>query len=219
MPILRKKSQKSKKSQGSPEKRRYTEKRREFARHYLAVGKKTYMNAMASAIAAGYSRTTAQGVGHRLLDCPVVQEEMRRIREQRVKRSTIASPEEVLEAVTLVLRADPRTLFDGGRAVQPDALPRETAAAVSAVKLIRGPAGETCEYRLADRLRAAELLCKHHGLFATDNLQRGMAEAAVKLVGLPTEDLSLEEWQRIAAKTLAERGAASVYRGAEDRAA
>ncbi|MEJ5360150.1 MAG: terminase small subunit [Desulfobacterales bacterium] len=201
-------------------KRSSVEMRRAFARHYLAFGTKTYMNAVGSAVAAGYSRTTAQGVAHRMLDCPVVQEEMRRIRERRALRSTIASPEEVLETVTLVLRADPRTLFDGGRAVPPDALPRETAAAVAAFKLVRrATGGETCEYKLADKLRAAELLAKHHGLFATDNLQRGMAEAAVKLVGLPTEDLSLDEWQRIAAKTLAERGAAAVYRGAEERAA
>lgn len=215
----RKTTKESRQRQTKQARRSSVEMRRAFARHYLAFGTKTYMNAVGSAIAAGYSRTTAKGVAHRMLDCPVVQEEMRRIRDQRAKRSTIASPEEVLETVTLLLRADPRALFDGGRAVPPDALPLETAAAVAAFKLIRkASGGETCEYRLADKLRAAELLAKHHGLFATDNLQRGVAEAAAKLVGLPAEDLSLEEWQRIAAKTLAERGAAAVYRGVEDRA-
>ncbi len=191
-----------------------------FARHYLAFGSRTYLNATASALAAGYSKATVQGGVQELLDHPNVQKEMRRIREQRASRSTIAGPEEVLEAVTMILRADPRGLFSGGEAIVPDRLPKELAVAITGVKNATTASGDRrFEYRLADRLRAAEMLARHYGLFETDNFQRGAAEVAARLVGFPTEEVSLEQWQRLASELLAKHGAAAVYQGKEGSAA
>lgn len=188
---------------GSPN-RRDLQRYRKFAESYLAIGQPTYFNAKKSAIAAGYSDSYARGRSYELLVKVGVQEEIRRLRDERVKLSTIATPEEILEALTLQLRTLPNELMQGGQLIPLDQMTKEQAAAIAGTKIKTRNimAGEdvitetTLEYKLVDRQKAAEMLAKHHGLFEKDNHQSKPDPTPLQLVAMPSGPLSLEEWTR-----------------------
>lgn len=170
-----------------------------FAEAYLAFGQPTYMKAEPSALAAGYSESYAKAASYALVEHPEVQREMERIRTRRMRRSTIATPEEILEALTVQLRTLPNELADPetGDLLPIHRLDRDRAQAIAGLKVRRrvdgeGATIESIEYRLVDRQKAAELLAKHHGLFEADNRQREVKQTT--LVMMPTGDLTLEEW-------------------------
>ena len=183
--------------------RRDRERYRRFAEAYLALGRETFLNAEKSALKAGYSQSYAHGRSYELLDKVGIQAEFVRIREHRARLSTIASPEEVLETLTVILRTLPNELVDeNGKLVPLNKLSRDQAQMITGYKTKRrtfdtedGPVTEsTIEYKLADRLRAAEIIGRHHGIFEVDNRQK--ADASDKrLVAYPLGDLTLEEWQ------------------------
>ena len=177
---------------------------RAFAKAYLAVGQPTYFNAERSALAAGYKPGTAKGSSYKLLDKAGVQEEMRKLRDARAKQSTIASPEEVLEVLTTQIRVLPNVLAgDDGNLIPVNKLTNEQAQAIAGVKHTERTvaSGEDVvterriEYKLVDRQKAAEILARHHGLFLKHNEQQ-KPEASVKLVMMPTGDMTLEEWTK-----------------------
>lgn len=175
-----------------------------FARNYLAVGTKTYLNAEQSARAAGYSPATVKGAAYTLLGKVGIQEEMRRLRALRVQQSTIAGPEEVLEALTLQMRVLPNKLYDeDGHLIPGSKLTDEQAQAVHGIKIkrrtIMGSDDEcieevTTEYKLTDRQKAAEILAKHHGLFEKDNAQGKPEPTVIQLVNAP-KPMTMEEWE------------------------
>jgi len=178
---------------------------RKFAQSYLAVGQPTYFNAERSAANAGYAPGYCKGKAYTLLGRVGVQEEMAKIREQRRKQTTIASPEEVLETLTQQLRTLPNELAgEDGALIPLNKLTREQAQAVAGVKETRKAiaSGEDVitetklEYKLVDCQKAAEMLAKHHGLFEKDNEQQKASEGSVKLVMMPTGDMTLDEWTR-----------------------
>jgi phage terminase small subunit len=178
------------------------ERYRKFAEAYLAFGQPTYLRGMQSAIAAGYSETYAKARGYELVDRPEVQQEFERIRRRRLRSSTIASPEEILEALTTVVRTLPNELVDASGEILPlHQMSRDQAQAIAGIKVrerVIADGGEERvierrrEYRLTDRLKAAEMLAKHHGIFEADNRQREVKQTM--LVMMPTGDLTLEEW-------------------------
>jgi phage terminase small subunit len=178
------------------------ERYRKFAEAYLAFGQPTYLRGMQSAIAAGYSETYAKARGYAMVDHPEVQKEFERIRRRRMRCSTIATPEEILEVLTTVVRTLPNELVDESGEILPlHRMGRDQAQAIAGVKVrervIAGNGDEQVierrrEYRLTDRLKAAEMIAKHHGLFEADNRQREVKQTM--LVMMPTGDLTLEEW-------------------------
>ena len=140
---------------------------RRFVEAYLDVGQPTYFNAKKSAIEAGYSDSYANGRSYELLDRVGVQEEMRRLRDERAEKSTIAGPIEVLEILTAQLRTLPNKLYsEDGSLIPIHKLTDEQAHAVAGVKAtrkmkVRGNSTITeisINYKLVDRTRAAELL-------------------------------------------------------------
>lgn len=177
---------------------------RAFAEAYLAVGQPTYLNAKRSAEVAGYSKTTSGHGAQRLLANIGVQAEMKRLRDERAKLSTIASPAEVLETLTQQMRTLPNELMDGGELIPLDKMSREQAQAIAGAKtktrnIVNGEdviTEVTLEYKLVDRQKAAEILAKHHGLFEKDNAQTKPDPTPISLVAMPTGNLSLEEWTR-----------------------
>ena len=175
-----------------------------FAEAYLAFGSPTFQNAFASAIKAGYSEAYARGRSYQLLDRVGIQKGMERIRDLRLKRSTIMSPEELLEALT----SESRTLItdlvdDTGKVIPLNKMTREQAHAIAGVKIktrtmmIDGEevVEETIEYKLTDRQKAKEQLAKYHGLFEKDNKQQAPTEPT-RFVMMPSGDLTLLEWTK-----------------------
>jgi phage terminase small subunit len=177
----------------------------EFARHYLAVGTKTYFNAEKSAAAVGYSEKTVKHCAYALLRRPAVREEMQRLRAERAANCTIASPEEVLETLTTQMRVLPNKLYDeDGQLIPGSKLTDDQAQAVHGIKIKRraymGSKDEyieevTTEYKLTDRQKAAEILAKHHGLFEKDNAQGKPDPIQIQLVNAP-RPMTIEEWEK-----------------------
>jgi hypothetical protein len=175
-----------------------------FAESYLNIGdKSTYMKAIPSAIAAGYKEGWSRGHAFKLVAKVGVQAEFKRIRDTRLKSSTIASSEEILETLTQQMRTLPNELMADGALIPLEKMTRDQAQAIAGVK-------ETCkaiasgddvitetklEYKLVDRQKAAEMLAKHHGLFEKDNKQQKPDEP-VRFVMMPSGDLTLAEWTR-----------------------
>jgi phage terminase small subunit len=93
--------------------RRDIERYHRFAEAYLDISNpETYLKADRSAVKTGYSKSFAYHRGYELLGRVGVQDEMKRIRDARLKSSTIATSEEVLEALTQQLRTLPNELVD-----------------------------------------------------------------------------------------------------------
>lgn len=180
---------------------------RSFAEAYLAVGQHTYLNPQRSGIVAGYTEGTAKTMCYRLLQRPVIQEMMREIRDARMASSTIASPEEVLETLTSQMRGLPDKFVDKeGNFVPLHKLDVDALNMISGVKIRSvvtetkdGPVTVTTydyEYKKADKVKIAELLSKHHGLFEKDNRQQKQVVAQTNLVLMPSGDLSISDWSK-----------------------
>ena len=191
---------------------------RKFAEAYLAFRSPTFQNAFASAIKAGYSEAYAHGRSYQLLDRVGVQKEMELIRDFRLKRSTIMSPEELLETLTTEARTLPNELVDGtGKILPLYQMSRQQAHAIAGIKYKtrtmtiddKEVVEETIEYKLTDRQKAKEMLAKYHGLYEKDHEQKA-PDVPNRLVAYPLGDLTLEEWQAQAVLIMA---------GAEKRAA
>jgi phage terminase small subunit len=177
---------------------------RMFAEAYLDISNpETYLKCGPSARKAGYSESYAKGRSHELLGRVGIQSEFKRLRYQRLKHSTIATPEEILETLTTQIRTLPNELMDDkGTLIPLNQLDRDKAQAIAGLKFKRRtyvqddePVTEdTIEYKLVDRQKAAEMLGKHHGIFEKDNRQKAEA-GSVRLVAYPLGELTLEEWQ------------------------
>lgn len=115
-----------------------------FARYYLET-----TNATESAKRAGYSDKTAYSTGQRLLKNDEMKKEITRLMEELAKPS-IATADEVLQYLTSVLRGE-----------ETEQLP--IGVGEGAQRLIDK------EPSIKDRIKAAELMAKRHGLL-TDKL-------------------------------------------------
>jgi phage terminase small subunit len=184
--------------------RRDKERYRLFVQAYLDLSNpKTYLKAKPSAILAGYSKSYAHGRSYELLDRVGIQNEMKRVRDARLKLSTIATAEEILESISQQLRMLPNKLVgEDGALIPLHKLSRDQAAAIAnfkdtkrIIKSGNDVITETRrEYRLIDRLKAAEMLGRHHGLFKKGHKQQKPPDVPIKLVAMPSGDLTLAEW-------------------------
>ena len=185
--------------------RRDIERYRRFAQAYLDISNpETYLNAEKSALKAGYSISYAHGRSYEMLDKVGIQIEFERIRKRRRRLSTIASPEEILEALTAIMCTLPNELMDeAGNLIPLNMLSRDQAQLIAGYKHKQrsfdtddGPVIEdTIEYRLTDRLKAIEMIGRHHGIFEKDNRQKAIDPGDKRLVAFPLTEMSIEEWQ------------------------
>ena len=137
-----------------------TKKQKRFAEEYLID-----LNATQAAIRAGYSPDTAKEIGCENLTKPNIRACIDREMAERSKRTGVNADRVVMELakvafVNAVDVIDPKTAT-----VKEDALSEDTAAIQSVKVKTFGDDGLEREIKMADKLKALELLGKHMGMF------------------------------------------------------
>lgn len=137
-----------------------TKKQKLFVEEYLID-----LNATQAAIRAGYSPDTAKEIGFENLTKPNIRACIDREMAERSKRTGVNADRVVQELakiafVNAVDVIDPETAT-----VKEDALPEDTAAIQSVKVKTFGDDGLEREIKMADKLKALELLGKHMGMF------------------------------------------------------
>lgn len=144
-----------------------------FIEHYFA----TNGNGTAAAMLAGYSRKTARNIASELLTHPYISERVEARRRERLEKIH-ASADETLQIITRSARFDLRRLFNEDWSTKkPGELDDETALALDGVEIeyhtIPGEKGKRVQvlnvkYKGGKRMTAADMLARHHGLYAKD---------------------------------------------------
>lgn len=137
-----------------------TKKQKRFVEEYLID-----LNATQAAIRAGYSPDTAKSIGSENLTKPDIQARIAKAMAERSKRTGVNADRVVTELAKIafvnasdVIDADTATL-------KSDAAPEDTAAIQSVKVKTFGEDGLEREIKMADKLKALELLGKHLGMF------------------------------------------------------
>ena len=137
-----------------------TKKQKRFIDEYLID-----LNATQAAIRAGYSPDTAQQIGSENLSKPVIRARLDKAIAERSKRTGVNADRVVMELAKIafvnaedVIDLDTATVKEG-------ALPEDTAAIQSVKLKTFGEDGLEREIKMADKLKALELLGKHLGMF------------------------------------------------------
>lgn len=136
-----------------------TDKQQRFVDEYLID-----LNATQAAIRAGYSIRNAENIACNLLKKNQVAEAVAQAKAKRSRRTGINADRVVRELARLAF-LDPFQLVDFQTGeVKPDAS-EDDRAALAGVKVKDSDKGIEREIKLADKLKALELLGKHLGLF------------------------------------------------------
>ena len=137
-----------------------TKKQKRFVEEYLIA-----LNATQAAIRAGYSPDAAQQMGSENLSKPVIKACLDRAMAERSKRTGVNADRVVRELAKIafvnaadVINAEDATLRN-------DACEDDTAAIQSVKVKTFGEDGLEREIKMADKLKALELLGKHLGMF------------------------------------------------------
>lgn len=137
-----------------------TQKQKRFIEEYLID-----LNATQAAIRAGYSPDTAQQTGSENLSKPVIRAQIDRAMAERSKRTGV-NAERVVQELAKIAFVNAAEVIDPKTAtVKVDALPEDTAAIQSVKVKTFGEDGLEREIKMADKLKALELLGKHLGMF------------------------------------------------------
>lgn len=137
-----------------------TAKQQRFCDEYLID-----LNATQAAIRAGYSPDTAKEIGCENLTKPNIRAQIDKAMAERSKRTGASADRVVMELAKIafvnasdVINADDATLKD-------NAAPEDTAAIQSVKVKTFGEDGIEREIKMADKIKALELLGKHMGMF------------------------------------------------------
>lgn len=144
-----------------------TPKQKRFVAEYLVD-----LNATAAAKRAGYNQKTAYSIGQENLKKPEIQSAIQEARTERQKRTEITQDMVLLEIAKLAF-FDVRKMFDkNGKPLDISELDDDTAAALVGLDVqdIKDAdsgyfLGYVKKYKMADKLKALELLGKHVGAF------------------------------------------------------
>ena len=137
-----------------------TQKQKRFIEEYLID-----LNATQAAIRAGSSPDTAQQTGSENLSKPVIRAQIDRAMAERSKRTGV-NAERVVQELAKIAFVNAAEVIDPKTAtVKEDALPEDTAAIQSVKVKTFGEDGLEREIKMADKLKALELLGKHLGMF------------------------------------------------------
>ena len=137
-----------------------TEKQKRFIEEYLID-----LNATQAAIRAGYSPDTAKSIGSENLTKPDIKAQIARAMAERSRRTGVNADRVVMELAKIAFVnandvIDPKTAT-----IKEGALPEDTAAIQSVKVKTFGEDGLEREIKMADKLKALELLGKHLGMF------------------------------------------------------
>lgn len=144
-----------------------TDKQAAFVEEYLCD-----LNQTQAAIRAGYSPRSAAQIGDQLMDNPAVRNAVAKAKAARSKRTGV-NADRVVRELARVAFSQPGKVIEFSDATVKDDATEDELAAISAVrvKVIPTEDGEGVEreIRMADKVKALELLGKHLGMF-TDKL-------------------------------------------------
>ena len=145
-----------------------TPKQKAFVDEYLID-----LNATQAAIRAGYSSKNADKIGHELLGKTRVSESISQAMAERSRRTGISQDRVIRELAKIAFVNASDVIDPEDASVLVDAA-REDLACIQSVKVkqMTGEKGDMTEreVKLADKLRALELLGKHLGMW-TDKLE------------------------------------------------
>ena len=149
-----------------------TQKQKRFIEEYLID-----LNATQAAIRAGYSPDTAQQTGSENLSKPVIRAQIDRAMAERSKRTGV-NAERVIQELAKIAFVNAAEVIDPKTAtVKEDALPEDTAAIQSVKVKTFGEDGLEREIKMADKIKALELLGNHLGMFQNNvNVTLGTSE-------------------------------------------
>lgn len=137
-----------------------TQKQKRFIEEYLID-----LNATQAAIRAGYSTSTAKDIGCENLAKPNIRAQIDRAMAERSKRTGV-NAERVIQELAKIAFVNATEVIDPKTAtIKEDALPDDTAAIQSVKVKTFGEDGLEREIKMADKLKALELLGKHLGMF------------------------------------------------------
>ena len=139
-------------------------KQKRFCAEYLVD-----LNATQAAIRAGYSPASAGSIGYELLKKPDIRARIDKGIAEQARRTGI-NADRVLRELGRIAFVSAPDLIDMDSATLKDGASADDMAAIASVKVktIPGPMGDGTEreIRLADKLKALELIGKHLGMFA-----------------------------------------------------
>ncbi len=143
---------------------RLTDKQKRFVAEYLVD-----LNATAAAIRAGYSKKTAEVIGYENLRKPQIEAAINQAIQEREKRTEITQDMVLRETAKLAF-FDIRKMFGkNGKPLDISELDADTAAALVGLDVQDivdndgDYVGFVKKYKMADKLKALELLGKHLG--------------------------------------------------------
>ena len=137
-----------------------TAKQKRFVEEYLID-----LNATQAAIRAGYSPLTARDIGCENLTKPNIKNAIDKAIAERSKRTGI-NADRVIREIAKIAFVNAGEVIDFDTAILMDKISEDDMAAIQSVKIKTfGEDGVEREVKLADKLKALELLGKHLGLF------------------------------------------------------
>lgn len=123
------------------------------------------LNATQAAIRAGYSPDTAKSIGYENLTKPDIRAHIDRAMAERSRRTGV-NADRVIQELAKIAFVNATDVIDPKTAtVKENALPEDTAAIQSVKVKTFGEDGLEREIKMADKLRALEMLGRHLGMF------------------------------------------------------
>ena len=177
-----------------------TPKQKRFVEEYLVD-----LNATAAARRAGYSAKTADRIGPELLGKTCVSQAIQAAMQEREKRTEITQDMVLRETAKLAF-FDIRKMFDkDGKPLDISMLDDDTAAALVGLDVqdISDKEGNYVgfikKYKMADKIKALELLGKHTGAFEKKDTQTAALETAVRaladIIEKPVPNRKIEDFE------------------------
>lgn len=172
-----------------------TPKQKQFVAEYLVD-----LNATAAARRAGYSAKTADRIGPELLGKTCVSQAIQEAQIERQRRTQITQDMVIVELAKLGF-FDIRKMFDkDGKPLDISQLDDDTAAALVGLDVQdvydsdKDYVGFVKKYKMADKIRALELLGKHLGVFDSKggkppSKENNLLEAIMNTEEIDTDDL------------------------------
>ncbi|MDB2135553.1 terminase small subunit [Enterocloster clostridioformis] len=137
-----------------------TKKQKRFCEEYLID-----LNATQAAIRAGYSPDTAKAIGCENLTKPDIRAHIDLVMAERSRRTGV-NADRVIQELAKIAFVNATDVIDPKTAtVKENALPEDTAAIQSVKVKTFGEDGLEREIKMADKLRALEMLGRHLGMF------------------------------------------------------
>lgn len=177
-----------------------TPKQKRFVAEYLVD-----LNATAAARRAGYSAKTADRIGPELLGKTCVSQAIQEAIKEREQRTEITQDRVIRETAKLAF-FDIRKMFDkNGKPLDISELDDDTAAALVGLDVQdvydsdKDYVGFIKKYKMADKLKALELLGKHTGAFEKQDAQTAALETAMRaladIIEKPAQNRNIEDFE------------------------